>query len=50
MDGGSQKKVVKPLLKLRVRSREDEEVGVFGFGLKEQRKKFALLCNKSKKN
>lgn len=50
MDGGSKKKVLKSLLNLRARSRKDEEVGVVGLGLKEQRKMFAFLCNKSKKN
>jgi hypothetical protein len=51
VDGGSQKKVLKSLLNLRAKSRKDEEVGVVGLGLKEQRKRFAfLLCNKSKKN
>jgi hypothetical protein len=38
------------LLKLRTRSKKDEDVGVVGLGLKEQRKRFALLCYKSKKN
>jgi len=37
-------------LKLKVRSRKDEEVGVIGLGLKEQRKGYAFLCSKSKKN
>jgi len=50
VDGGSQKKVFKLLLKLKVRSRKDEEVGIVGLGFKEQRKGYALLCSKSKKN
>jgi hypothetical protein len=50
VDGGSQKKVFKSLLNLRAKSRKDEEVGVVGLGFKEQRKRFAFLCNKSKKN
>jgi hypothetical protein len=37
-------------LKLRVRNRKDEEVGVVGLGLKEPKKGYALLYSKSKKN
>ncbi len=44
------KKILKLLLKLKVRSKKDEEVGIVGLEFKEQRKGYAFLCSKIKKN